>query len=127
MTSTFIRDYQAYSTSVFSFLYKPNPINKKTGNIIAINIPFFKSSLNTPDTTPTTVGPAEHPKSPAKANNANIAVPPLGIPFEAILNVPGHSIPTDKPVMPTPINSFSWTCFNNWTYQNLNYTTTNSI
>ena len=32
-----------------------------------------------------------------------MAVPPLGMAFEAMLNVPGHNIPTDKPVMATPI------------------------
>ena len=46
---------------------------------------------------PTTVGPKEHPKSPARASRANITVPPVGIFAEAMLNVPGQKIPTDSP------------------------------
>ena len=37
------------------------------------------------------------PKSPAKAKNANIAVPPLGHFCAEILMVPGHIIPTEAP------------------------------
>ena len=55
------------------------------------------------ETLPTTVGPIEHPTSPASAKKANIAVEPLFI-FEAdILNVPGQSIPTDRPHKLHPI------------------------
>ena len=53
---------------------------------------------------PTTVGPAEQPKSPASARNANIAVPPPRILADAKLKVPGHRIPTDKPQIPQPIS-----------------------
>ena len=46
---------------------------------------------------PTTVGPLEHPKSPAKAIKAYMAVPPPGSFSAAKLKVPGQKIPTVKP------------------------------
>lgn len=49
------------------------------------------------DTAPTTVGPPEHPRSPPRARNANMAVPPFGIAADALLKVPGHMIPTESP------------------------------
>lgn len=53
-------------------------------------IPIFRLSPNAPDAIPTSVGPPEQPISPPKANNANMAVPPLGKADDALLKVPGH-------------------------------------
>lgn len=55
------------------------------------------------ETKPTTAGPAEHPRSPARARNANIAVPPLGQLAAARLKLPGHIMPTDSPQRAQPI------------------------
>ena len=49
------------------------------------------------ETNPARVGPPEQPRSPARASKANMAVPPRGIMEEALLKVPGHRIPTEKP------------------------------
>ena len=67
------------------------------GNTIAARIPIFKSPPIRSATIPTTVGPDEHPKSPASAISAYMAVPPPGSSSAAILNVPGQNIPTVKP------------------------------
>lgn len=75
------------------------PTNNDTGNITPAKIPIFRLSFNTPDIKPTSVGPPEHPKSPPNAKRANIAVPPLGSVADALLNVPGHIIPTESPVI----------------------------
>ena len=61
------------------------------------NIPAFKLSFIIPDICPTTVGPTEQPISPPRANKANMVVPPFGREDEAVLNVPGHIIPTERP------------------------------
>ena len=76
----------------------------KTGKTIAKRIPILKFSWNIFDVAPTTVGPMEQPKSPAKANMANMGVPPLGQALDDILMVPGQRIPTEKPVIAQPIN-----------------------
>lgn len=60
-------------------------------------MPAFKLLPAAADTLPTTVGPKEHPKSPAKAKRANISVPPPRIFREARLKVPGQRTPTEKP------------------------------
>ena len=74
------------------------------GNTIALKIPIFKLASKPCATVPTKVGPREHPKSPASASNANIAVPPVGKETDAKLNVPGHIIPTEKPQTAQPSN-----------------------
>lgn len=79
------------------------PIINKTGKTVAAIIPILRLSLNRLETDPTTVGPIEHPTSPASAKKANIAVPPLLILADDMLNVPGQRIPTAKPHMPHPI------------------------
>ena len=61
------------------------------GKIIADKIPIWRLLLKFPDTKPASVGPPEHPRSPARANIANITVPPLLIAAEDLLNVPGHN------------------------------------
>ena len=48
-----------------------------TGKIIATSIPALRLSATALDTNPTSVGPPEHPRSPASASSANIAVPPI--------------------------------------------------
>ena len=58
---------------------------------------MFKLPSNMEDTKPVKVGPAEQPKSPAKARYANITVPPFGKYSAAMENTPGHKIPEDKP------------------------------
>ena len=73
-----------------------------TGKTIATSIPDFRSSPNASDTMPTKVGPAVHPKSPASASKANIAVPPVGMFFAATLNVPGHISAHEAPQSATP-------------------------
>ena len=66
------------------------------------SIPVCKLSPASCDTFPTIMGPAEAPKSPPKAKNANSMVPPLGRMDEEILIEPGHMIPTEKPHSITP-------------------------
>ena len=43
--------------------------------------------------------------APARASSANIAVPPVRIHAEALLNVPGHIMPTEKPHIAQPIRA----------------------
>lgn len=74
------------------------------GNPIEASSPALRSLLNTDATLPVTYGPREQPKSPEKANNANNAVPPYLICFDANENVPGHIIPTEKPHNAQPTN-----------------------
>ena len=71
--------------------------NSSTGNMIAARIPMCRSFPKALDTRPASVGPPEQPTSPASASIANIAVPPPRIPADALLNVPGQRIPTEKP------------------------------
>ena len=73
------------------------PISNIIGKIIPAKIPIFKLSSKAPDTIPTSVGPPAQPTSPPNANNANMAVPPLGSVADALLKVPGHMIPTESP------------------------------
>ena len=68
----------------------------------AERIPFFKSSDAAPEMYPTSEGPPEHPRSPASASKANMAVPPFLIAADALLKLPGHMIPTDNPQTPHP-------------------------
>lgn len=65
--------------------------------MLAAKIPTFKFPLKMSDTIPTKVGPDELPISPPKARSANMAVPPLDNAADALLNVPGHIIPTESP------------------------------
>lgn len=69
---------------------------------MAQSMPFFRSSPNALAIIPAKVGPDEQPKSPPSARRANIAVPPPFIPADALLNVPGHMMPTEKPHIATP-------------------------
>ena len=78
------------------------PSTNKTGNAMAANIPFLKSLDCILDRYPTNVGPPEQPKSPARASSANIAVPPFRMDADALLKLPGHIIPTDKPQIAHP-------------------------
>ena len=83
---------------------RTNPISKAVGNRTATNIPVFKFPFALSATQPTTPGPLAQPKSPARAKKANIAVPPVRIVFAAMLNVPGHITPTEKPQTAQPSN-----------------------
>ena len=80
------------------FLQIASPAKRRTGNTILANIPIFRLSPAKSDTKPTKVGPAEHPKSPPNASKANKAVPAFGKAAAALLKVPGHIIPTEKPL-----------------------------
>ena len=70
----------------------------REGKIREAVTPFLRSSPMLDATKPATVGPAEHPISPKRARSANIAVPPLESFFEEREKVPGHIIPTAKPI-----------------------------
>ena len=72
------------------------------GNIIDIRIPEDMLPPINSAANPVSVGPTEQPTSPASARNANIAVPPDGRSFEAMLNVPGQNMPTEKPQSAQP-------------------------
>lgn len=49
---------------------------RNNGKMAAARIPILKLSLKQLDIKPTSVGPLVHPKSPARAKKANIAVEP---------------------------------------------------
>ena len=72
------------------------------GKKLPASIPALRLSFALWVTRPTTPGPMDPPKSPAIASSANIAVPPSGILPEAMLMVPGHIIPTEKPQIMQP-------------------------
>ena len=78
--------------------------SRRSGNISPAKMPRFRSSPKVLDTIPTKVDPPEHPRSPANAISANMAVSPRGKPADALLNVPGHMIPTDRPHTAYPSN-----------------------
>lgn len=79
-------------------------MTSRMGKPIPERMPICRLSPASCDTFPTITGPAEPPKSPAKARKANSMVPPLGRMEEDILIEPGHMIPTEKPHNITPIN-----------------------
>ena len=73
------------------------PKSSSTGKIIPARMPIFRLSPKESEIIPTKVGPPAQPISPPSASNANIAVPPFGKAADALLNVPGHMIPTESP------------------------------
>ena len=73
-----------------------------TGKIVATSNPVLRSPPAVSEKLPTIAGLTIAPKSPAKAKNANIAVPPLGQCLEDMLIDPGHIIPTAKPQRAQP-------------------------
>jgi len=75
------------------------PANSNMGKITPANMPDLRLSPCILDTNPTKVSPPVHPTSPPNAKSANMAVPPLESVAAALLNVPGHIIPTDNPQM----------------------------
>ena len=81
-----------------------SPTRKASGNRIAAASPVCRTPLNCPETNPTREGPVEQPRSPARANRANIAVPPFGQASAARLNVPGRMMPTESPHSAQPIS-----------------------
>ena len=70
-------------------------------------MPSFKLFDICPVTKPTSVGPPEQPTSPANARRANMAVPPFFKVADALLKVPGHIMPTDKPQIAQPTSEIS--------------------
>ena len=95
------RNAKCFSYFYFLFLaillQKMIPASSNTGKRMAAKIPAFRFSPSIPDTIPTTVGPPEQPTSPPRANRANKAVPPFGKAAAALLKVPGHMMPTERP------------------------------
>ena len=84
------------------FTSRINPRIMTMGNRVANSNPVFRLPPTASAIPPTMAGLTVAPKSPAKARNANIAVPPLGHFCEEILIVPGHIIPTDNPQSAQP-------------------------
>ena len=74
-----------------------------TGNMVATSNPVFRLPPAISEILPTIVGLAVAPRSPAKAKNANIAVPPFGHFCEDRLIEPGHIMPTAKPQSAQPV------------------------
>ena len=85
-----------YASSRFLFS-KRTERTKTAGKTQPASTPIFKLSFAACVTSQTMPGPTAPPRSPAIARKANIAVPPSGIFLEAILIVPGHMMPTEKP------------------------------
>lgn len=79
------------------------PISINIGKMSATHKPAFKSPPVLFAIMPTTVGPEEQPRSPARAISAYMAVPPPGSFNAAMLKVPGQKIPTENPQMAQPI------------------------
>lgn len=111
--------FTRYSTTVYKYYDFDNLyllINKHksiiAGKIIADKIPIWRLLLKFPETKPARVGPPEHPRSPARANIANITVPPLLIAAEDLLNVPGHNTPTENPHKAQPTRPIAGTGIN---------------
>ena len=84
-------------------LVRKIPKKSTAGNTTAQRIPKLSPPPEASEMKPTKDGPPPHPKSPASAKKANIAVPPPFSDEAARLNVPGHMIPTENPHMPHPI------------------------
>lgn len=77
------------------------------GKTAATRNPFLRLSPNELETALIIVGPAVQPRSPPKANSANIMPPPFGILPAARLNVPGQKIPQAKPQTEQAINAIT--------------------
>ena len=60
-----------------------------------------------PEKSPTVVGPAEQPRSPASAISAYMAVPAPGSASAASENMPGQKMPTEKPHSAQPSSAAS--------------------
>ena len=97
------RGYLLNGFSTIFFRTNNTKINT-TGNIAAKSRPILRSPPAMPEKRPTIDGPTVAPISPAKAKNANIAVPPMGHFCAEILIVPGHMIPTEIPHSAQPAN-----------------------
>ena len=97
-----------FGYAVFSFLFPfsctANPTISISGNAVAANNPTLRFPPNILEIFPTIAGLIVAPQSPARAKNANIAVPPLGHFCDEILIVPGHIIPTESPQRAQPAN-----------------------
>lgn len=99
----------SFQSFLFSLTVRNNKIltTSNTGKMTPAKIPIFRFSDAISETNPTKVGPPEHPASPASASIANNAVPPFLREADALLNVPGHMIPTDNPQIEQPINAIN--------------------
>ena len=99
-------DALADAVSVPDFLIlKRRQTVSRTGNREAETMPRFRSSPRQSETVPTSAGPNEQPRSPARARSAKSPVPPRGRAADAILKVPGHIMPTAKPHRPQPASA----------------------
>ena len=99
----------SFQSFLFSLTVRNNKIltTSNTGKMTPAKIPIFRFSDAISETNPTKVGPPEHPASPASASSANNAVPPFLREADALLNVPGHMIPTDNPQIEQPISAIN--------------------
>ena len=99
----------SFQSFLFSLTVRNNKIltTSNTGKMTPAKIPIFRFSDAISETNPTKVGPPEHPASPASASRANNAVPPFLREADALLNVPGHMIPTDNPQIEQPISAIN--------------------
>ena len=89
---------QVFASGVFLFFaHRKMPMSSRIGKATPARMPSFRLSPRVPETKPTTVGPPPQPTSPPSASSANMAVPPLGSAEDALLKVPGHMMPTDRP------------------------------
>ena len=79
------------------------PIRSTAGKTTEQRMPKLSPLPEDSESIPTKEGPPEQPRSPASAKKANIAAPPPFSEAAAMLNVPGHMIPTENPQMPQPI------------------------
>ena len=77
-------------------------ITSITGKTVAASKPVFRFPPAISERLPTIAGLIIAPESPAKARNANIAVPPFGQCSEDMLIEPGHIMPTAKPQSAQP-------------------------
>ena len=73
-----------------------------TGKTVAYRSPALRFPPAISESVPTMVGLTVAPRSPARARNANIAVPPLGQVAEEMLSEPGHMMPTARPQRAQP-------------------------
>ena len=78
------------------------PTSSITGNTTEKAIAGCKFPPDASATAPAAAGPEAHPRSPASARKAYIAVPPAGRAAAAAEKVPGQRTPTANPQTPHP-------------------------
>ena len=81
----------------FDLLKMINVTTIITGKAVAKTNPVLRLPSTISEMLPTIAGLTIAPRSPARARNANIAVPPRGQFSDDTLMEPGHMIPTARP------------------------------